>query len=276
MIKILFSTVLFASILNANAFLFGNNEWDDLRVTWGINPLASNSYNKLPRNLDDAKSQGWVLEKDCSQVNGNRYILNNDPAVLLIFDNKGTIAGIASKISNNLPFNMPSKEQQEYFTNEGDSYVISAYFTDPNLVCSNVIRRVSTGDRLVIKGDKQTLNIPLIEENVLSETFFTKGGCFYTMGQHYWANLKGIQVDEDIPIEHFLPIFLLYNKGQLNGFGWAFNAILESPRYERPPIDAIGKFFQTNPPAAFKDPKKSNGISTMHIYLDSTPLLNFC
>ena len=72
-------------------------------------------------------------------------------------------------------------KQQEYFINEGDSYVASAYFTDPNLICSKIAQRLSTGDRLVIKGDSKTLNIPMNEADIISENFFTQGKCFYTM-----------------------------------------------------------------------------------------------
>ena len=69
MFKVQFCTILLASVLNANAFLFGGGDaWDDLKVTWGINPLSSSGFNSLPRSEADAKSQGWVLEKDCSQV----------------------------------------------------------------------------------------------------------------------------------------------------------------------------------------------------------------
>ena len=64
---------------------------------------------------------------------------------------------------------------------EGDSYVISAYFTDPNLICSKISQRSSTNNRLVLKGDSNTLNIPMNEADVISENFFTQGKCFYSM-----------------------------------------------------------------------------------------------
>ncbi len=48
----------------------------------------------LPRTEQEAIKQGWKKEKDCSQrVKGNRYFLNGDKAVLLIFDQSGKIAG---------------------------------------------------------------------------------------------------------------------------------------------------------------------------------------
>jgi hypothetical protein len=117
--------------------------WNDLKVTWsGRNP--SKAFNSLPKTVNDAVLVGWKLEKSCGQVNGNRYILNGDNAVLLIFNAAGNIAGIATKVPKGLPFNFPSLQQQEYFNDEGDFFVITAYFIDPKTVCSQQCSNLST------------------------------------------------------------------------------------------------------------------------------------
>jgi len=270
--KVQICLLVLIHVLSANAFLFGGETWDDLKVTWSANPLGG--FNSLPRTVNDAVYYGWKLEKSCGQVNGNRYILDNDRAVILVFDNLGNIAGIASSLPKGLPFNFPSAKQAEYMTDEGDSYTITGYFSDPESVCSRSTKRQSTGDRLVVKGDSKTLNIPIEETNVVEEGFFTKGGCFYTMGQHYWADLTG-PLNANSKGEDFLPLFILYNKGVLNGFGWAFNADLPGPRYEHPTEDVLGSFF-TDVPVGLSDPNQAGVLSTLHIYMDSTPLLNFC
>ena len=54
-------------------------------------------------------------------------------------------------------------------------------------------------------------------------------------GQHYWYN-----VTSDMSCEDFWPMFLLYNGGELNAFGWAFQGDLNSPRYEKPTPDVLG------------------------------------
>lgn len=178
--KIQIALVLVLSVLNAHGFLFGESEtWDDLKVTWGINPLSSGVYESMPRNVNDAIAKGWKLEKSCGQFNGNRYMLNGDRAVLLVFDTTGKIAGISTSFPKNLPFNFPSKNQADYMTEEADSWVLTAYFTDPNTVCSRKVARVETGDRLVIKGDRASLDIARKEENL--NKMFTKSGCFPTM-----------------------------------------------------------------------------------------------
>lgn len=260
------------------AFLFNNlkdgTNWNDLKVTWGINPFDSNNFQSLPRTEAEAKSKGWVKEKDCSKVNGNRYIINGDRAVMLIFNSLGIIAGIGSYVPKNLPFNFPSSKIQSLFVDEGDFFTISAYFVDPNSVCSpSASARQVTGDRLIVKGSTKELKIPLQQKDI--EPFWTQGKCFYTMGVHFWANIDGTELNEDTPADNFAPLFLLYNQGKLNGFGWAFNADLSSKRFEHPDQSVIGRFFNKTP-KFFSDPSKVGKLSTLHIYFDSTPQLNFC
>ena len=171
-----------------------------------------------------------------------------------------------------MPFNFPSANIQKFFNDEGTFWSITAYFTDPASVCSKSSSKQSTGDRLVFVSSKQSVNIPLKESDITS--YWTKGQCFWTMGVHYWANVNG-QVTVDMNADDFVPIFLQYNKGELNGFGWGFNGNLTSTRYEHPTVSVLPQFFK-EVPKFFSDPTKSNVISTMHLYLDSTPQLNFC
>ena len=265
--------ILLVFIISSEAFLFGANEaWNDLKVTWGINPFGSNNFVSLPRTEQEARNKGWVKEKNCSQVNGNRYILKGDNAVLLIFSSSGLIAGIASQIPKGLPYNFPSNAQQQFFDDEGDHFTISAYFIDPANVCKPTLGKQSTGDRLVIKSSHKEVNVPLTSSEV--QNFWTLGQCFYTMGVHYWADVTG-PLSEKTESENFAPFFLLFNKGNLNGFGWAFNADLSSNRYEHPTTSVLDHFFKKTPQFFF-DPKKSRTISTVHIYLDRTPHLNLC
>lgn len=264
--------VLAVNAYTAQGFLFGNNDaWNDLKVTWGINPLGSNNFVSMPRTVSDAVKKGWAKEKSCGEVLGNRYVLNGDRSVILIFNADNLIAGIATAVPKGLPHNFPSKNIQKFFTEEGNEWILSAYFVDPSTVCTRTFRQ-SNGDRLVIKGAKEELSVPLKESEV--SNFWTFGKCFWTMGNHYWADLSG-RVNSNTNADDFAPFFILYNKGKLNGFGWALNADLPSARYEHPPLGALSKFFDSIP-NFFSDPSKAGTLSTMHIYLDSTPQFNFC
>jgi len=277
--KLILITIL-ASIACSQAFLFGSDvTWDDLKVTWGPNPLSSYYFNSMPRTVEDAVYYGWVLEKDCSKYNGNRYILNGDRSVILIFNTAGRIAGIATAFSKGQRFDYPSEKQAKYLQDEGTEYTINAYFQDPSTVCTMTKESVSpkatfaTGDRLIIVGDKITYTVP-INENELTEAY-SKGGCFPTMGRHYYGHVDAIPFTSSIQPSELNPIFLLYNKGKLNAFGWIFNAYLEGDRYEHAPTSSASIFLPAMP-EFLSDPTANDLISSIHIFLDSTPLLNYC
>lgn len=255
-------------------FLLKATSWNDLKVTWGLNPFGSHNFVSLPTTEQEAVRQGWRKEKDCSQMNGIRYIeQNGDRATMLVFNKTGAIAGISTAIPKGLPFNFPSTKVQALMRDEGDFFSITAYFVDPNYVCTEDKTSSATGDRLIIAGQSMTLPIPL-DQNQQGHPW-TMGKCFVTMGQHYWMTMSGAQVDESTKPDDFAPYFLLYNAGKLNGFGWAFNANLDSKRYEHPKTSVLNKFIDKVPNYLY-NPATSAGLSTMHIFLDNTPELNFC
>jgi hypothetical protein len=59
--------------------------WSDLKTTFPV-------FSPVPLNVNDAKRQGWVLNKDCSKGLGNRYVKKND-TLILIFGANGAIVG---------------------------------------------------------------------------------------------------------------------------------------------------------------------------------------
>lgn len=126
---------------------------------------------------------------------------------------------------------------------------------------------------MTIKSSSYEMNIPL-DESSLSDSW-TRGKCFVTMGVHYWGDVDGVKVDAATSNANLMPLFLLYNRGQLNAFGWAFNAQLSSNRYEHPTSSVFGLFFDSVP-KFLTDSTQSGGVSTMHIYLDSTPAFDWC
>lgn len=271
--SIILLSCLFCSVVSI-PFL-DNTEWNDLKVTWGYNPLEQRIFESMPKTESEAQSKGWIKEKSCGQINGNRYILDNDRSVLLVYNALGKIAGIATSIPKGLPFNMPSSDVKKLFTDEGDYYTLTGYFTDPDTVCSKTAANGDhlIGDRLVFKGDNFKLDAPMSESKV--GNLWTKGKCFYTMGVHYWTTMDATPVDKNTSRDQFVPIFLLYNRGRLTGFGWALNADLDSSRYEHPEPSANDLFFQSTP-KYMKDSTQIGKQSTLHIYFDNMPLLDLC
>ncbi|CAG5119969.1 unnamed protein product, partial [Candidula unifasciata] len=102
--------------------------------------------------------------------------------------------------------------------------------------------------------------------NALSDNVFTWNYA-KTTRKHWWYNLR-----EDMDCGDIFPVFLLYNEGELTGFGWAITTYINSDRYEHPPSSS-SKFFMQNPPKCLE----SDGeMTTMHIYLNSSPWFNTC
>lgn len=53
-------------------------------------------------------------------------------------------------------------------------------------------------------------------------------------GKHFWYDLR-----VDLDCNKAFPVFLLYNGGELTGFGWTMLTNLTSPRYEHPTLAAL-------------------------------------
>ncbi|RMX37130.1 hypothetical protein pdam_00015753 [Pocillopora damicornis] len=267
-------------------------EWSQLSVTWG-------KFDKLPQDKDAAIKTGWTLTASCDAANyfaGNRYVLKGDTAVMLLFDSKGKIAGIQNGIPKSAVGDLRAP-----WIREGDNYVITAYFTDPETICSGP-RPVTPylGDQLLLQtGNKisNTMSIPFKQED-LAGTKWVRGGCFPSMGKsksylfyyflynqeevhqpinfwgfsgrHYWYNIS-----PDMDCRDFYPMFLLYNRDRLTGFGWVAIGNADSPRYEHPPAKRLGLgfFLSATKPKCIANLKS---LTTQHVYLDKRPYLNFC
>eukprot|EP01098_Paradermamoeba_levis_P015415 TRINITY_DN7831_c0_g1_i1.p1 TRINITY_DN7831_c0_g1~~TRINITY_DN7831_c0_g1_i1.p1 ORF type:complete len:279 (-),score=85.85 TRINITY_DN7831_c0_g1_i1:80-916(-) len=249
------------------------NGWDRLVVTFG-------KWKGLPTTQKDAQDAGWTAFGTCAQgFPFNRYILGTDLGSLVLFDSLGNIAGYAVGTSNPSPYR-PDVWKRE--TLNGQTFnTMTFYFQDPKTVCSRsepVEDKLGfdsgvTGDRvwLSLPGNTSApyLALPLTESQAQATPGFVKGGCFYTMGLHYWYNISSSQ-----SCTEFFPLFTLFNRGLLNGFGagqWGFND--PSPRFEHPSGSVIKLFFdgKTLPQCLLG----STPISTQHIYL-TNPALDFC
>jgi charged multivesicular body protein 7 len=268
--------------------LFGGPAYNDLKVTWAINPLNFWRFNSLPRQQSDAEAQGWTLFKDgCSvaksSLPGKRFILNGDLSAMLSYDQNGYIAGIQMGVPKNAttPGHLTLAAP---LINDGTNYVISAYFVHPSRICDKSKSRTAdefsqqgTVDKVFLQAGPNAatdiMEIPLTQdENALTAQKWVKGKCFPTMGQHYWWD-----VSEDMNCDKMMPFCLLYNSGKFNGFCFAMNDYFTNAnphRFEHP-SNSEAKLCCLDPyPKCFD--QITNKFSTMHVYLDSTPLLNFC
>lgn len=69
---------------------------------------------------------------------------------------------------------------------ENETYVVTAYFKDPSLICSKKHSHERyIGDRLLIQNSSKSsrlVQVPLLEDGLL-ETVWTEGACFWSMGK---------------------------------------------------------------------------------------------
>ena len=171
--------ILYFSLILA-AVVCCSQAWDDLKVTFP-------RFDSLPKDEQFAIKEGWTKISSCNSNNnrGNRYILKNDYAVVLVFDNFGKIAGISAEIPKNASYNF----SKEFFVDEEPNrkhFSINAYFTDLSNLCNNSLPTKNIGDKLVIEGDKRRFEAPLLEKNIKNSLTngiqWTKGICFPGMG----------------------------------------------------------------------------------------------
>eukprot|EP00058_Branchiostoma_floridae_P022837 XP_002608327.1 hypothetical protein BRAFLDRAFT_125499 [Branchiostoma floridae] len=212
---------------------------------------------------------------------GFRYVKDNDPAVTLLFDKNGYIAGLQMGVrKNELPPDGSIPPQQVtppwIEDTDQDMWLLTAYFIQPSDICSDgrteaEYQEEGTGTDLYIQtGPNPTsdiMAIPLYQSD-LQGTEWVEGKCFWGMGKHYWWNLR-----VDMDCREFYPVFIMYNGGKLNAFGWDIMNYLDSPRYEHP--SAFGLFIDTVP-TCLTD--QSQSLSTMHVYLTNgfPPFYNHC
>ncbi|KAK3765271.1 hypothetical protein RRG08_051892, partial [Elysia crispata] len=262
------------------SFIFDYPRWDDLRVTWG--PNFDDYFFQQPRTVDDAKDQGFELVGsstcDGSGVyNGFAYAKNSSFYITLLYDINEYIAGIQLGIPKQVATDLgqPTEKLKPPFNLVHDRYVISAYFVDPSKICTKgrsslAFHFQGTGTNLWLQNGTtptEVVRIPKYQSG-LDGTYWVEGQCFVTMGKHYWYD-----VYSDSACESVFPVLLLYNGGQLNAFGWALLTDMLDANFERARTSAIGGFMKVVPKCVSNFTTR---VSTMHIYLTSTPYLNEC
>uniref|UniRef100_T1IYE1 Uncharacterized protein n=1 Tax=Strigamia maritima TaxID=126957 RepID=T1IYE1_STRMM len=206
----------------------------------------------LTKTKAEKKKFKQIGEKNkCSgDFQGYRYMKENDsknaPALILLYDVNGYIAGIqtsfAEKHMKDPNVKAWFKKQRMFHeeslpVNKTDTYyTLTAYLVDPKIICSvgrtkEEFKHEAAGTNLYLKNGTHNILIPKHESD-LANTNWTLGACFPSMGTHYWYSTS-----KDMNCKEFQPFFLLYNRKKLTVFGfvafggWKFS----SYRYEHPP-----------------------------------------
>ncbi|XP_035683055.1 uncharacterized protein LOC118420366 [Branchiostoma floridae] len=234
-----------------------------------------------------AGHEGWtpfgLNECTAGTWRGFRYVKDNDPAVTLLFDKNGYIAGLQMGVlKSELPSNgsIPPEQITPPWIEDTDKdmWLLTAYFIPPDDICSDgrteaEYQEEGTGTDLYIQtGPDPTSDIMAIplQQADLEGSEWTEGKCVWGMGKHYWWNLR-----VDMDCHEFYPVFVMYNGGKLDTFGWNIGTYLNSPRYEHPGIDRV-KYPLDPVPTCLDDHFQTP--SRIHVYLTSgyPPFTNHC
>jgi len=288
MMAVLMLTLLFLVINSANC-LFGIDiepAWETLRVTYSPNVFSHWAFAAMPLTRSAAIDQGFtqVGGPQCASDNfqGYRYLKDGDTAVILLYDVKGYIAGIQTSFSES---EMEYEVVKNYFKNirmftlehfnNSNSYTATAYLFDPAKICTSgrtaqEFHDNPGGENLYLKNGTDIIPIPRKQSN-MSQTSWTKGKCFRTMGVHYWYNIT-----TDMNCDYFQPYFLMYNYGDLTGFGFATAGMFKSQRYEHPPKSVFSKFLDPVPDCLYTRVEEVGSFTTMHVYMNVKPWNLLC
>jgi len=252
-------------------------KWNRLRVT----ARKMKAPSALPLTEQEAKQNKWsLIADDCkdgsSPFKGRRYMLNNDPSTIPIFDVNGNVAGL--QMAYDAKHQLIATNSPAYMK-IGKNIHMTAYFTSPENICDGdgaSRRKVgAVGDKLVlVMGRDKYMDIPLyqkqMEKQIEGSSKWKLGECFPGMGTHFWYGISNGMDCADVS-----PFFLLYNKGVLGGWGFTTIADISSPRVEHPPKRALKFFFKEETmPRCIKKVKQR---TTQHVYFtDVTYVSHIC
>jgi len=229
---------------------------------------------------NDAIKDGWkgFPNTTCQtkDYRGIRYYINDDLSTMLLYNVYGQVSGVQAG-TRNTPLAAMTEPygpwHQEKMANGTVFWTITMYFRDPSTICSTSTpkSKLPIGDRITLANSGSYDTFPMTEADAKKASIWVEGKCFATMGKHYWYNLTTTS-----DCNYIYPVFLLYNNGDLDSFGWVIAKLPQEsgPRWEHPYGNQLKMFLPAGvyPPCLFEDDLI---LSTQHIYFDN-PYTNFC
>jgi charged multivesicular body protein 7 len=263
-------------------------KWASLRFLWsfGSTLKLTNPVSLDSGTLDPKKNNYHTLTMNCvnngdngAQWFGRRVAYGDKQSVVALYDVKGSIAGIQarypkSSVNPAAGFRHADVGMFQSETINGvPHWVLTAYFVDPNTICSSgrdkgaLTTNEGTGNRLVFQNGKtpsSLLKAPRMRPDALSMGY-SNNTCFPSMGSHTFFGVDGKPND----CKTIMPVFLLYNKANYMvgfGFDWV-GKNTDDNSFESPPADAIDKIVGGAPKCLLDFAKnKEIGITTMHVF----------
>jgi len=275
-------------------------KWTNLKVHFDTNPFSKYYYQSQPRQVSAQKTNAWtnLSGNDCTnggKYNGFRYVENSeDPGMVLLYDVQGTIAGIQmvldkATLETNNNYNFPAVPIYNPDTFNGqDVYVLTAYFVDPQTICStgrasSDLTATGTGDILQVQNGPTPASLMLMPRDrpTAEAQGWSHNKCFVGMGYHNF-----FRVDRNDPLSTVgpnnctdtIPLFGLYdNKNNQIGFGFAATGKVVHNHFENPPSGAVKLIAGADKvPQCLLDKADNPGLTTMHVFFTDYPNLYGC
>jgi len=241
----------------------------------------------------DKMDATWIniSGQDCTnggKFNGFRYIKDGDYTMVLLFDNKGSIAGIqmtlakSQILTSNNNFNYANVPMfQSETLNSQDVYTLTTYFVDPESICTTGrtaadLASQGTGTQLYFQNGPtpKDLIIPPKDRATAIAQGWTQNNCFVGMG---WHNFYQVEHFQDTQCLEVRPVFLLFNKyDQLKAFGYVAFGHAVSDHFEQPDATAIKLIVGDTTPKCLTDLATELTVSSMHVFFDNYPQAELC
>jgi len=253
--------------------------WPSLKTTWRL-------FEDRPITRAAAIKAGWILMDACNgQWLGERYGLESDPSVVVLFDVAGYIAGmqnviLASAVNSTVNPSIakwPFYQLGDFFGRA--AYFTTAYFVDPNIICEQgrdkkAFQIQGAGDRLLFQNGPtphQLVSVPLTQAAADADPAWFDHNCIPTMGDHYVQ--FGYNKDDSCG---GLPVLLLYDQGNLHAFGFSHFAALPGPKWEHPTAAQLRVLGFPQLPTCLEELADNGLFSSMHIYFARLPSVVIC
>jgi len=177
------------------------------------------SYISMPITTASAQSSGWMLSSTCNPDRGIKATYKgsaptSSTPISLFFTAAGQLAGIGVNIYGNPKSQLISAGFYEPVGSE--EYFIGVFFRNSSAMCSGTASDLPLGDSLIINAGKIAWPIPITINDAMEKNW-SNGSCFFSMGYHWFYDLKTAPV-MSWEAANLLPIVPMYNNGEINAF----------------------------------------------------------
>ncbi|KAK3928688.1 Flap endonuclease 1 [Frankliniella fusca] len=249
-------------------------------------PFGLKAFFHMPRTLEAAAKDKWAeVSSNLSAKGVSVWCRDNDYRVCLLFDSVGSVAGI--QVSHSVSDLKKTKVPQDFSTIPDwtrqtvlgvDVFSAIAYFVDPSKLAEGLGRPMdddtNTAEGIWIEqANASPARIAFEEEELAATTNYTKQGCLFGQGQHYFYNIT-----KDSGCEERRPYYMLYDAKtkQMLGFGVIIfgktsqAGCLHRNWFLNPP-SFVAPFVTPNGPSCTQEWMHKYGATSLHVFFRPNP-----